>query len=77
MAHMNISLPKALRDFVDHQVNANGYDSSGEYVRELIRRDRDVQRLRELILEGASSPRAIPADSEYFQQLRKRVIRES
>ena len=73
MTTMNISLPEALKSFVDDQVSARGYGSSSEYVRELIRKDRDRQRLRALLLEGAASPRAGTADAGYFDRLRGRV----
>ena len=35
--------------------------------------DRDRQRLRGLLLEGAASPEAITADADYFDRLRGRV----
>ena len=73
MSTMNISLPESLRSFVDDQIGARGYGSVSEYVRELIRRERDRQNLRELLLEGAASPRAGMADAAYFDRLRSRV----
>lgn len=71
MSTMNISLPEALKDFVDQQVSQRGYGTSSEYVRELIRRDQDRHELRRLLLEGAASEPAAPADSGYFEDLRK------
>lgn len=76
MSTMNISLPEALKAFVDEQVSGRGYGTSSEYVRELIRRDQDRQRLRSLLLEGAQSNLGGPADEGYFQGLRARVRRE-
>ena len=73
MSTMNISLPDSLRSFVEDQVGARGYGSASEYVRELIRRERDRQNLRDLLLEGAASPRAGMADAAYFDRLRHRV----
>lgn len=73
MTTMNISLPDGMKSFVDQQVNARGYGTSSEYVRELIRKDQDIQRLRALLLEGASSPASAPVDSGYFEDLRTRV----
>ena len=70
MSTMNVSLPEALREFVDDQVTARGYGSLSEYVRELIRKDQGRQRLRELVLEGAASPRAGLADADYFAGIR-------
>jgi len=75
MATMNISLPTALRSFVDERVAADGYGTSSEYVRELIRRDQARRRLRALLLEGASSSPTAPADQAYFDSLRDRVVR--
>jgi antitoxin ParD1/3/4 len=70
---MNVSLPDSLKSFVDQQVRDRGYGTSSEYIRELIRRDQDRQRLRSLILEGAASPSGSPADAGYFAQLRRRA----
>ena len=70
---MNISLPAALKDFVDEQVNDRGYGTCSEYVRELIRDDQDRQRLRGLLLEGAASPPTPAIDAGYFDALRSRV----
>ena len=73
MCTMNISLPEALKTFVDDQVSARGYRTSSEYVLELIRKDRDRQRLCGLLLEGAASPKAVTADEHYYDQFRSRV----
>ena len=70
---MNISLPEALKNYVDDQVSEQGYRTSSEYIRELIRKDRDRQRLRGLLLEGAASPKAVTADEHYYDGLRSRV----
>lgn len=72
---MNISLPEPLKSFVDEQVASRGYGTSSEYVRELIRKDQDHQRLRALLLAGVSSPEREPADDAYFEALRGRVRR--
>jgi antitoxin ParD1/3/4 len=73
MSTMNVSLPEALKDFVDEQVTERGYGTSSEYVRELIRKDQDRQRLRGLLLKGAESAPTTPIDGRYFDALRERV----
>ena len=73
MSTMNISLPDALKSFVDEQVSQRGYGTSSEYVRELIRKDQDRLQLRDLLLAGAASSPAAPADARYFDHLRTRV----
>ncbi len=73
MSTMNISLPDQLKAFVDEQVGQRGYGTSSEYVRELIRKDQDRQMLRGLLLAGAASEPAAPADGAFFDALRERV----
>jgi antitoxin ParD1/3/4 len=73
MSTMNISLPDSLKSFIDEQVAGRGYGTSSEYVRELIRADRDRQQLRKLLLDGAASPATAAADDAYFSGLRDRV----
>jgi antitoxin ParD1/3/4 len=58
---------------VNEQVATCGYGTSSEYVGELIRKDRDRQHLRGLLLEGAASALAALADAAYFDGLRERV----
>jgi antitoxin ParD1/3/4 len=73
MTTMNVSLPDALKSFVDEQVARRGFSTSSEYVRELIRADQDRQKLRNLLLDGAASPADGAADDAYFTGLRKRL----
>ncbi len=73
MTTMNISLPESLKAFVDEQVRHRGYGTSSEYVRELIRRDQDRLRLRNLLLTGASSAPSAPVNEAYFDGLREHV----
>lgn len=73
MTTMNISLPEALKNFVDEQVSQGAYGTSSEYVRDLIRKDQDRLRLRDLLLAGASSAPAKPVGEAYFEDLRRRT----
>ncbi len=74
MSTMYISLPESLKSFVDSQVCEGDYTSSSEYVRELLRREQDRVRLRQLILDGGASPlNEKPLDAEYFEKYRKRA----
>ena len=73
MSTMNISLPDSLKAYVDDQVVGRGFGTSSEFVRNLIRKDQDRQNLRALLLDGAGSAPAEPADKAYFDSLRSRV----
>ncbi|MGO6888265.1 MULTISPECIES: type II toxin-antitoxin system ParD family antitoxin [Rhizobium] len=66
-----------MKQFVDQQVAGRGYGTSSEYVRELIRHDKDRQHLRSLLLEGASFETTEPVDAAYFDSLRARASRQS
>ena len=73
MSTMNISLPDQLKDFVDERVSTAGYGTSSEYLRELIRRDQDRLRLRNLMLDAVSSPISGEANKVYFEDLRSKA----
>jgi antitoxin ParD1/3/4 len=73
MSSKNISLPNALKSFVDEQVNLGSYATSSEYVRELTRRDQDRLQMRNLLIAGGTSSQTKPADEVYFDGLRDRV----
>jgi len=74
MSTMNFSLPKHLRASLITQVTDSDYTSSSEYVRELLRKERDRVRLRCLLNEGLTSPlMEDPMDASYFDNLRRLV----
>lgn len=77
MNTMNISLPASMKSFVDEQVEGRGYGSNSAYIRELIRRDRDRQHLRSLLLEGGESEPSAIADAAHFRKLRTGIRRRS
>ena len=59
-ASINISLPKPLKDFVENQVSERGYSTASEYVRELLRRERE-QRVRMAVDQRLTEALATPA----------------
>ena len=73
MSTMNVSLPDELKSFVDERVGLGGFGSTSEYIRDLIRRDQERERLRGLLLDGAASPPGPIADDSYFESLRDGV----
>ena len=77
MSTMNISLPDALKSFVDEQVAERGFGTISEYVRELIRKEQDRSRLRTAFLEAAASPVVAEMGPSYFAQLRDSIRKPS
>jgi len=59
MATMNISLPEAMKQWVEQQAHSGRYSNTSDYVRDLIRRDQDkaakVARVQALADEGIAS----------------------
>ena len=76
---MNVSLPKALRSFVDERVSGSAYTSASEYVRELIRKDRGSRaahdRVEELLVEGLASGPAAEWTQDDWTSMRERVTK--
>jgi len=71
MATLNISLSDELKQFVDAQVAEHGYGSSSEYLHDLLRRQRDVERLRASLQAGLESGPATAAGDAFFADLRR------
>jgi antitoxin ParD1/3/4 len=74
MTTMNISLPDDMKAFVDQQVRARGYMSASEYVRDLLRNEKEIAEFRAKIDEGYASPTPIDAfDDGFFAELRATI----
>ena len=59
MATMNISLPAAMKQWVEQQTRSGRYSNASDYVRDLIRRDQDkaakIAHMQVLVDEGIAS----------------------
>ena len=56
MATLNISLPNAMREWIDAQVESGEYANASDYVRDLIRHSqRERESLRLALIEGEKS----------------------
>lgn len=77
MATMNVSLPDQMKTWVEQQAETGRYGNASDYVRDLIRKDQERQRvfeaLQAAINEGIESGPAEPFDVEAF----KRRMREN
>jgi len=82
MTTMNVSLPEKMKEFVDRRVEAGGYQTVSEYVRDLIRKDVQLQekerneRLDTLLLEGLRSIEeegTIEITDQYWDEMKARI----
>lgn len=58
-ASMNISLPPALREWVEQQVEVRGFGTASEFVRDMIRRERERmqrERIDQKLLSAMKTP---------------------
>ena len=59
MATMNVSLPDAMKDWVEAQARSGRYSNASDYVRDLVRRDQErarvIEELQTLISQGIES----------------------
>lgn len=62
MATMTVSLPDSMKDWVEAQIRQGNYASASDYVRDLIRRDRD-RREQELTLDDLRQKLAASRES--------------
>ena len=52
MATMNVSLPDPMREWVEAQIKSGEYSNASDYVRDLIRRDREYRDKREILIKA-------------------------
>jgi len=76
MTTLNISLPDAMKAFVEAQVQTGHYASASDYIRTLVREDQKRQAEQELeakLLAALDSNDFREVTPEFFERLRARV----
>lgn len=76
MDALNVSLPKAMKEYVQERVKTGGYGNTSEYVRDLIRaeqKQRAKSELEALILEGINSGPSTDMTRADWERLHKRL----
>ena len=74
---MSFALPEPMRAYIDERVKSGAYGNTSEYLRDLIRRDQEVQaakRLRDLIEEGLTSGPARELSDVDWAELRRATL---
>jgi antitoxin ParD1/3/4 len=72
MQTMTISLPSDMREYIDNRTQTGGFGNASEYVRDLIRRERDrraQQLLEEQLINNLRSP-----NIEWTPEVRERLL---
>ena len=80
MATMNISLPDAMKEFVEGEVQEGGFQTASEYFRELVRarqKQKSQEKLETLIREGEASGPLVEANPAFWEELERRLFPEN
>jgi antitoxin ParD1/3/4 len=72
MATLNISMPDELRAFIEARVNMGDYQSASDYLRDLIRHDREE--MDRLLMEGLESGKIVPLDMTAIKKKARAVL---
>ena len=76
MTSLNISLPKALKEYIETEVAEGTYSTPSEYVRELLRahqKRRAEEKLEAALLHGLASGPPIEINQKYWAEKRRRL----
>lgn len=76
MATLNISMPDAMREWIDAQIDSGEYANASDYIRDLIRHDqrqRDVLRLA--LIEGEKSGASDRSATDIARRTKRRLKR--
>jgi antitoxin ParD1/3/4 len=77
MTTLNISLPDAMRTFIDEEIAKGGYSTASEYIRDLIRQAQkkaEEKKLEAMLLEGLDSGKPIEVTDEWWEQKRAQIM---
>ena len=74
MATLNISMPDEMRAFIEARVSTGEYQSASDYLRDLIRHDRDET--ERLLVEGLESGKVRPLDMVALKKRAQALLKQ-
>ena len=77
---MNVSLPAALKDWVEEQVSQKGYSTASEYVRDLLRREQQMQlraHVDQRLTDALNSGDATPMTKRDWERIRREGLKRA
>ncbi len=81
MATLTVSVPDVVKEWIEERSRTGGYDTSGDYLADLVERDRalgnaddeDVEELRRIVDEGLASGVSDRTMDQIFDEAVERV----
>jgi len=74
MTTLNISMPEELRAYIEVRVNSGEYQSASDYLRDLIRHDREE--VEQMLVDGLDSGKAVPLDMTSLHKKAKALLKK-
>jgi antitoxin ParD1/3/4 len=72
MKSLNVSMPEAMRRFIESQVgDRTSYSTPSEYIRDLIRQDQRRKSIDQLLVEGLESGEPVRVGRQWKQAVRR------
>jgi antitoxin ParD1/3/4 len=75
MVTVTFSIPEDLQAFIESQAVKNGFQSTDRYLRNLLDRERERERLEEMLIEGLESGKPIEVNDDWWEQKRSNLIK--
>ena len=74
MATLNISMPDEMRAFIEARVSTGEYQSASDYLRDLIRHDRE--KTEQLLVDGLESGTARPLNINALKKRAQTLLKQ-
>jgi antitoxin ParD1/3/4 len=77
---MNISLPATLKSWIDQQVEARGYSTASEFVRDVLRREQEQAAraaIDERIVQAIDSGESTPMTAKDWKRIRTEGLKRA
>lgn len=74
MTSLNISLPRAMKEYIETQVQEGAFSTPSEYMRALVQEDQkrhQQQKLEAMLLESLESGEPVDITPEFWEQRRQ------
>jgi antitoxin ParD1/3/4 len=75
MIAVTFSIPEDLQTFIEGQMIKNGFHSTDDYLRNLLDRERERERLEGMLIEGLESGEPIEVNDDWWEQKRSNLIK--
>ena len=79
MTKLDVTLPDDLKEFVDAEASAGGYNNASAYVQDVLRalwKHKAREALETQVMEAVNSGPAIEVTPEFWQELKARVYKK-